>query len=50
VHRAAIAREHGDDLKAIIAALKRKQGADGRPVVSLAAKSEARKPTTRKAG
>lgn len=37
-HRAAIAREHGNDLKAIIAALKRKEGADGRRVVSLARK------------
>ncbi|MBI4487080.1 MAG: hypothetical protein HY655_13820 [Acidobacteria bacterium] len=49
-HRAAIAREHGNDLKAIIAALKRKEGADGRRVVSFVAKREVKKLTRRKAG
>lgn len=49
-HRAAIAREHGNDLKAIIAALKRKEGADGRPVVSLVAKRAPKKQARRKAG
>ena len=48
-HRAAIAREHGNDLKAIIAALRRKQGADGRRVVSFATTREVSKPK-RKAG
>jgi len=47
--RAAIAREHGNDLKAIIAALKRKEGADGRRVVSFADRA-AKKSTRRKAG
>ena len=49
-HRAAIAQEHGNDLKAIVAALRRKQGADGRRVVSFAAKRESAKPSRRKAG
>ena len=49
-HRAAIAREHGNDLKAIIAALKRKEGTDGRRVVSLVAKREPKKQGKRKAG
>lgn len=49
-HREAIAREHGNDLKAIIAALKRKEGADGRPVVSFVPKRASKKPTRRKAG
>ncbi len=49
-HRAAIAQEHGNDLKAIIAALRRKQGADGRRVVSFVEKPESTKPATRKAG
>lgn len=48
--RAAIAQEHGNDLKAIIAALKRKEGADGRRVVSLAAKRAPKKQAKRKAG
>jgi hypothetical protein len=49
--RAAIAREHGNDLKAIIAALKRKEGADGRRVVSFVAASKAeRVPAGRKVG
>ena len=49
-HRAAIAREHGNDLKAIVAALRRKQGADGRRVVSFVTKPESTKPARRKAG
>jgi len=49
-HRTAIAQEHGNDLKAIIAALKRKQGADGRRVVSFVAKREPTKQTRRKTG
>ena len=49
-HRAAIAQEHGNDLKAIIAALMRKEGADGRRVVSFVAKREPKKHTRRKAG
>ncbi len=47
--RAAIATEHGNDLKTIIRALKRKQGADGRRVVDLTAKRTSKK-QTRKAG
>lgn len=49
-HRAAIAQEHGNDLKAIIQALRRKQGADGRRVVSFVAKQEPMKPPRRKTG
>lgn len=49
-HRAAIAREHGNDLKAIIAALKRKEGADGRRVVSFAPKRDLKKQVKRKTG
>ena len=49
-HRAAIAREHGNDLKAIMAALKRKEGADGRRVVSFTAKRQIKKQVKRKAG
>ena len=49
-HRTAIAQEHGNDLKAIIAALKRKQGADGRRVVSFVAKREPSKQVRRKTG
>ena len=49
-HRTAIAHEHGNDLKAIIAAFKRKQGADGRPVVSFVAKREPTKQARRKTG
>jgi hypothetical protein len=48
--RALIAQEHGNDLKSIIAALKKKEGADGCPVVSRAGKQESRKPERRKAG
>lgn len=48
--RAAIAREHGNDLKAIIAALRRKEGTSGRRVVSPVAKREPQKRTKRKAG
>jgi hypothetical protein len=47
--RAAMAREHGNDLKAIIAALKRKEGTDGRRVVSFAATGVPRAPAKRKA-
>ena len=50
VHRMAIAQEHGNDLKAIITALRRKQGADGRRVVSFVAKAEPTKQAKRKAG
>lgn len=49
-HREAIAREHGNDLKAVVAALKQKEGADGRRVVSLVAKREPKKQAKRKAG
>ena len=49
-HRRAIAQEHGNDLKAIITALRRKQGADGRRVVSFAAKAEPTKHAKRRAG
>lgn len=34
-HREAIAREHGDDLDAIIAAFQRQDASDSRPTVSL---------------
>jgi hypothetical protein len=37
-HRAAIAREHGNDLDAIIAAFQREDAKDSRPTVSLAPK------------
>lgn len=47
--RATIAQEHGNDLKAIIAALKRKEGTDGRRVVSLAATGTPRTLAKRKA-
>ncbi len=47
--RAKIAAEHGNDLEAIIRALKQKEGADGRRVVNLAAKRVPKK-QTRKAG
>ena len=47
--RAAIAAEHGNDLDAIIRALTRKEGADGRRVVDLTTKRPSKKPT-RKAG
>ena len=49
-HRAALAAEHGNDLKTLIAALRKKQGADGRRVVSFAVKRELAKPARRKAG
>ena len=48
--RAAIAQELGNDLKAIIAALKRKEGTDGHRVVSLAATGTPKIPAKRKAG
>ena len=47
--RAKIAAEHGDDLKAIIRALKQKEGADGRQVVDLSTKRPLKK-QSRKAG
>ena len=47
--REAIAKEHGNDLKALARALRRKEGADGRRVVDFSAKRSARK-RTRKAG
>ena len=49
-HRRAIAHEHGNDLKAIITALRRKQGADGRRVVSFVEKAEPTKQAKRRAG
>jgi hypothetical protein len=48
--RVAIAAEHGNDLKKIIAALRRKEGADGRRVVDLTAKRSSKSDSTRKAG
>lgn len=48
--RAAIAAEHGNDLKRIIAALRRKEGADGRRVVDLTAKRPSKGHARRKAG
>lgn len=48
--RAATAEEHGNDLKAIITALKQKEGADGRRVVNLTAKRAPKKQAKRKAG
>ena len=47
--RAKIAAEHGNDLEAIIRALKQKEGTDGRRVVNLAARRVLKK-QTRKAG
>jgi len=47
--RAKIAAEHGNDLGAIIRALKQKEGADGRRVVDLTTKRLPKK-HTRKAG
>ena len=49
-HRAAIAKEHGNDLKKIISALRRKQGTDGRRVVSFVERPESVKQPKRKAG
>ena len=43
--RAAIAAEHGNNLDAIIRALKRKEGADGRRVVDLTTKRAPKKQT-----
>jgi hypothetical protein len=48
--RAAIAAEHGNDLKKIIAAFRRKEGADGRRVVDLTAKQPSKSHARRKAG
>ena len=47
--RAAIAAEHGNDLDAIIRALERKEGTNGRRGVDLTTKRD-RKKQTRKAG
>ena len=47
--RAAIAAEHGDDLDAILRALKRKEAADSRRVVDLTTKRASRK-RNRRAG
>ena len=47
--RAKIAAEHGNDLEAIIRALKQKEGADGRQVVDLSTKRPLKK-QSRKAG
>jgi arginase family enzyme len=47
--RAGIAQEHGNDLKAIIAGLKLKEGTDGRRVVSLAAGAVRRAPAQQNA-
>ena len=47
-HRIAIAQEHGNNLKAIVDALRRKQGSDGRRVVSFVAKAASTKPERRK--
>ena len=49
-HRTAIAQEHGNNLKAIIDALRRKQGADGRRVVSFVAKAQSTRQARRKTG
>jgi len=48
--RAAIAAEHGNDLKRIIAAFRRKEGADGRRVVDLTAERAPKRQPQRKAG
>ena len=48
--RAAIAAEHGNDLKRILAALRRKEGADGRRVVDLTAKRPSKGHPRSKAG
>ena len=47
--RAAIAKEHGNDLKVLARALRRKEGADGRRVVDYSANGALKK-STRKAG
>jgi hypothetical protein len=47
--RAKIAAEHGNDLKAIIRALKQKEGADGRRVVDFSTTRQPKK-RARKAG
>jgi hypothetical protein len=49
-HRAAIAQEHGNDLKAILAAFRRREGTDGRHVISFAARRVPKKPARRRAG
>ena len=47
--RAAIAKEHGNDLRALVNALRRKEGADGRRVVDYSAEGKLKK-RPRKAG
>ena len=47
--RVAIAKEHGNDLKALARALRRKEGTDGRRVVDFSGKGGLKK-RTRKAG
>jgi hypothetical protein len=47
--RAAIAKEHGNDLRALARALRRKEGADGRRVIDFSAKGTSKK-RARKAG
>ncbi len=49
-HRVAVVKEQGNDLKALIAALKRKESADERRLVSLVASPEPKKHAKRKAG
>jgi hypothetical protein len=48
--RAAIAAEHGNDLKRIIAAFRKKEGADGRRVVDLSTKRAPKRQPHRKTG
>ena len=48
--RSAIAAEHGNDLGKILAAFRRKEGADGRRVVDLAGKRPSKSHPRRKAG
>ena len=43
--RAEIAKEHGNDLKALARALRRKEGADGRRVVDRSTEGSLKKPT-----
>lgn len=48
-HRAALAKEHGNDLRALARALRRKEGADGRRVVDYSTKGGSKK-RARRAG
>ncbi len=48
--RASIAEEHGNDLKKIVAAFRRREGADGRRVVDLTTKRATKQQPRRKAG